>query len=68
MIENSTPKLLYFSGGLHIETVENAETINTDKAFELFQNAASFLDVRSVAMYNKSRVPGSINLGAVLDN
>lgn len=45
-----------------VEAVEGSETIFTDRAFELFENAANFLDVRSVAMFNKSRVPGAVNL------
>ena len=45
-----------------VETVEGSETIDTDKAFKLFEESAGFLDVRSKAMYGKSRIPGSVNL------
>ncbi|MCK5375074.1 MAG: rhodanese-like domain-containing protein [Alphaproteobacteria bacterium] len=47
---------------LSVETVEGAKTIVTDKAFDLFQKSANFLDVRTKAMYNKTRIPGSVNL------
>jgi len=47
---------------ISVEAVQGADTIDTDKAFELFEGAANFLDVRSVAMFNKGRVPGAVNL------
>lgn len=47
---------------ISVETVEGAETLVTDKAFELFQKSASFLDVRTEAMYNKARIPGAVNI------
>lgn len=45
-----------------VETVEGSETIDTDRAFKLFEESARFLDVRSKAMYDKSRIPGTVNL------
>ena len=45
-----------------VETVKGSETIVTDKAFKLFEESAYFLDVRSKTMYDKSRIPGSVNL------
>lgn len=47
---------------LSVETVEGSETIDTDKAFKLFEEAANFLDVRSKSMFDKSRAPGAVNL------
>ncbi len=45
-----------------VEAVEGSETVVTDKAFKLFEESANFLDVRSKAMFDKSRVPGAVNL------
>lgn len=45
-----------------VESVEGAETINTDKAFEIFEKSGHFLDVRSKELFGKSRVLGAVNM------
>ncbi|MCK5296676.1 MAG: rhodanese-like domain-containing protein [Alphaproteobacteria bacterium] len=47
---------------LSVESVEGAITLKTDKAFELFEDGASFLDVRSPEMFEKNKIPESVNM------
>lgn len=47
---------------LSVESVKGATTIKTDKAFELFEAGASFIDVRSPEMFEKSRIAESANI------
>ena len=43
-------------------SVDGAETITSDRAAELFDAGAVFVDVRKVGPYEEGRIPGAIHL------